>query len=560
MRGWLHLLWPQLRSLKNAPKTSQSRERIRYLFFGLLGLGFMGLTGLGADWFFGLFMRAEFLSTFLIEKTLNIILVFFLGLLIFSNLIAGFSTLFLADDLHLLVSSPIPVGRLFLARMMNTWTQASWMLFVFGLPIFAAAGPALNAGTSFYFALPMILLPFTLLCCGIGCILTMLLARFLPAKNTRDVLIVLSVVGFLVLYIAFRLAEPETLLEKDRFQDLVGVINAFASAEYSRWLPSTWSLTAMMQLAGPDPVRALMPIMTLYLGAGGVMTLGAWLSRKIYLRAFDTAQTGRRPKDTGDTETQTIRRAVFPKDPVSALVRRDRQLFLRTTAQWTQLLLIGALVVVYLFNFKHFKALQEFQIIGALGIFYINLSLGGLVIITLCARFLYPAISLEGKAFWAVQVAPIPPDVLLRAKVKWGRDPMLLLGIIMASGASILTEQDITMSLISVGALALVTLCVCRMAVGMGAIWPQFHLDNPTRIASSLGGILFMIGGITYLLVMCIASIPVMVVIRDFLDLGVYPSANRQFWTICGVGTILILSGLIAWLPLSLGRKRLEPR
>ena len=276
-----------------------------------MGLGFMVLTGLGADWFFGLFMRAEFLSTFLIEKTLNIILVFFLGLLIFSNLIAAFSTLFLSDDLHLLVSSPVPLGRLFLARLVSTWTQASWMLFVFGLPIFAAAGPALGAGWVFYANLPVILLPFMLLCCAMGCIMTILLARFLPAKNTRDVLIVLSVIGFLVLYIAFRLAEPESLLEKDRFQDLVGVINAFASAEYSRWLPSTWCLNAMMQLASPEPIRALMPIVTLYLGAGGVIALGSWTSRALYLKAFDTAKQDGGP-EKNESQQQVTRKAAYP--------------------------------------------------------------------------------------------------------------------------------------------------------------------------------------------------------------------------------------------------------
>ena len=130
----------------------------------------------------------------------------------------------------------------------------------------------------------------------------------------------------------------------------------------------------------------------------------------------------------------------------------------------------------------------------------------------------------------------------------------------MAAGASVLTDQSLTMALISTGALVLLTVCVCRMAVGMGAIWPQFHLDNPTRIASSLGGILFMLGGITYLVIFCIASIPIMIVLRDFITLGVFPSENRQFWFACGTTTILILSALISWLPMLLGQRRLEPR
>ena len=49
-------------------------ERLRLTFFGILGLSFMVLTGLGAHWLFSQFLQAEFLAELLIRRTLDIIL------------------------------------------------------------------------------------------------------------------------------------------------------------------------------------------------------------------------------------------------------------------------------------------------------------------------------------------------------------------------------------------------------------------------------------------------------------------------------------------------------
>ena len=193
-------------------------ERLRLTFFGILGLSFMVLTGLGAHWLFSQFLQAEFLAELLIRRTLDIILLFFFGLLLFSNLIAGFSTLLLADDLTLLMSSPIPSGLPFLSRLVFNWSQSSWMVIVFGMPVIASAGIVLNAPIWFYPAVPLLLFPFTVIATAVGCLVTLLLAAWLPARRTRDILIVLAVIGFLLLYVAFRLAEPERFFTARWFQ------------------------------------------------------------------------------------------------------------------------------------------------------------------------------------------------------------------------------------------------------------------------------------------------------------------------------------------------------
>ena len=166
-----------------------------------------------------------------------------------------------------------------------------------------------------------------------------------------------------------------------------------------------------------------------------------------------------------------------PKQINSGIVKRDYLMFRRTPSQWTQLLLVGALIVVYLLNFKYFQALQDSGILGSLGVYGINFGLSGLVIATLAVRFLFPAISLEGKAFWCLESAPISIDTLLKAKRAWGFPPILIIGSLLCLGAGIITELRVGLIIVSLGITALYTWTVC--SANLGGFDPQFNLDNP---------------------------------------------------------------------------------
>ena len=279
----------------------------------------------------------------------------------------------------------------------------------------------------------------------------------------------------------------------------------------------------------------------------------------MYLRAYDTAQMGRQNKqqDNGTTVSNWFS-MTYPKGPLRALIARDNRLFFRTTSQWTQLLLIGALVVVYLFNFKHFRSLQDAKIIKPVGIFFVNYALSGLVVTTLAVRFLFPAISLEGKAFWTVRVAPFPARTLLWAKVVWGSGPLVLLSMVLALGSGWITDLPVWMMAFSVVLALLTTLSLVGMAVGLGALWPTFHLDNPTRIASSIGGVFFMLLGASLLIITATLSAPMLLGIRDFLAYDAIPSYNRLGWMFGCTSVLLVVLAIAYRVSMSLGAKNLE--
>ncbi|MEZ4463634.1 MAG: hypothetical protein R3F43_03725 [bacterium] len=179
------LLWPLWRSIANAPRARGGRTRSRILLFGTLGVAFMLASFFGARWLFEAFLQAEFLAELLIRRTVGIVLLFFTGLLVFSSTVTAFSTLFAADDLPLLVVAPVSTGRLYLARLAETWLQSSWMMLVFALPMMAACGPVLAAPWWYYRGAARPAGALTLICAAAGTIVALLLARVFPRGGCR---------------------------------------------------------------------------------------------------------------------------------------------------------------------------------------------------------------------------------------------------------------------------------------------------------------------------------------------------------------------------------------
>src|ERR1043166_1796869 len=99
----------------------------RRLLLGVLALSF---------WFGTFFLIRRVLRYFetvyelgpaLAFQLLLIILLTFLSMLLFSNLVASLSTFFLARDLELLHAAPVSRESFFFARLIQTTVNSSWM-------------------------------------------------------------------------------------------------------------------------------------------------------------------------------------------------------------------------------------------------------------------------------------------------------------------------------------------------------------------------------------------------------------------------------------------------
>ena len=529
LAGYGHLLWPRWRELRNLAGRDAGRRPLRRLALGGLGALFMVAAFMGAEWLFSLFLQAEFLAELLIRRVTAIVLLFFTGLLLFSNLVTAFSTLYTAPDLPALVSAPVSIARLYLARLTLTWMQASWMMLIFALPILAAIGPVLGAPWWYYPSLPAALLPLTVCCAALGTMAAMVLARWLPIQRTREALLIVALFAFLVVYVAFRLAEPERFFEPDGFADLVALISNLRPDAVAL-TPPDWTTEIIFACARGEAGTIALTAGVSTSAAAATCVLGSWLARGVYLRGLMLAQEGRRRPASPTAGVGARRRGRWARPPRNldrALSRRDTTLFFRTPAQWTQLLLVGALVLVYLLNFRYFRALSDSGVVGDRGLLAVNYALGGLVVTTLAARFIYPSVSLEGRAFWRIRAAPITFGQLLWSKARWGGRPLVLLAALMAAASDWIVELPWWMVAVSAALAAMTAWALAALAVGFGALDPRFDVDAPARLASGMGAVTFMLVGLAYIAVVGLLWILPVDVLSLYLDRGYMSRPSR---------------------------------
>ena len=118
---------------------------------------------------------------------------------------------------------------LFYARFGDTLIESSWMVLAFAVPAFLAYGIAHHAGPLFYLVTVATLPPFLVIPAAIGVVVTAALVNVFPARRTRDILVLLSIVGAAVVYLLLRMLQPERLVKPEAFANFVQFLAAMRS-------------------------------------------------------------------------------------------------------------------------------------------------------------------------------------------------------------------------------------------------------------------------------------------------------------------------------------------
>src|SRR6185437_7187860 len=132
---------------------------------------------------------------------------------------------------------------------------------------------------------------------------------------------------------------------------------------------------------------------------------------------------------------------------------------------------------------------------------FVNLAMAGLVMSTVCARFVFPAVSSEGAAFWIIRTAPISLRAFLWSKFWTSLLPVFLLTEGLTVAANHFLGIDPFLRLTSAIAVFFMSLALVGLATGLGARYPRFNAENPSQVAGSYGGVAFMIVAVLYTIV-----------------------------------------------------------
>src|ERR1700712_4829242 len=173
------------------------------------------------------------------------------------------------------------------------------------------------------------------------------------------------------------------------------------------------------------------------------------------------------------------------------------RVFFRDTTQWSQLILLTVLVIVYVFNIKFLPLRGEGVTFFLQNVIpFVNLILAGFVLASIAARFIFPGVSLEGRTLWLLRSSPMSMRELLWSKFWVGTLPLLVLALAIVGLTDILLEVSAFMMAVSIFSIAMMTMGIAGLAMGFGTMFPQFETENAAQIPTSFGGLVFMMSSI----------------------------------------------------------------
>ena len=500
-RPFPFLLLPTWWASRNRARRREKGDLVRGLIFGGIGVAVIAALFAGAFWVTWQAASYDELGDYLIRIGLSWLFLTFLSFLAFSAIVASLSTFFLSDDLRLLLVAPVASRRLFFARFARTLAQSGWMVVVFLIPVLAGIGFAKCAPWSFVATVVLTVVPFVTIPVALGSAVTLLLVNVFPARRARDILMFMGLVFATSIVLLLRFLQPERLLKVESMPEVTAFF-ATLQSPITPLLPSFWAGEALF--AGVQGGGDWLHIGALWTTAAALVVLVGAAFERWHFAGFSKSQEARKARFARFHALDAIVRAL-PLSPVRRhLLVKDVKVFMRDVSQWSQLLLLVALMLVYLYNFRVLDLDRLPYMSGVVKNLYafLNLAMAAFVMSTVAVRFVFPAVSAEGAAFWIIRTAPISLRDFLWSKFWSGLVPVLVLSEVLIVAGNELLGVDPFLKQMSAVAIIFMAFAMVGLATGLGARYPRFAADNPSQVAGSYGGVAFMIVAVLFILVM----------------------------------------------------------
>ena len=245
----------------------------------------------------------------------------------------------------------------------------------------------------------------------IAVIVLMLLIRVASRVGVRWLLAGIMAIYLSAIYIYFSAVNPVSLVQEvmKHYPD-VNADFGYLDPPFVRYLPNHWVSEFLYWTVSGEPARATWHLVTLFCILVTLL-LAAWLvARSYYYPSWMNASEARSP-GAGRSGFLPVRFMEFGREGMlrrtpDALLRRDFWVFFREPSQWLHLLLMLVLLLVFLVSMSSLdlRLTQPFlQTVSFLVVFLFD----GFLIASISLRFVFPAMSLEGDAFWCVRSAPV---------------------------------------------------------------------------------------------------------------------------------------------------------
>jgi len=536
------LLRPKLLSFKNKwSKQSLAKRRSQDVVLFCFSLLVMLGMYCGARWAIRQINGLPFLVYLPPSVPLGLLMFVLMAMLSISSLATSLGNFYFAEDVDLILASPVSMLRFFLARFTYILFSVSWMPFIFLFPVLAAFARNYQAPWDFFIYALVVLAPYFIIPAAVATIISSLVMAIFTPKVTK--LLVGVALGGLVFGIFFVIEITGGLLSNRGDPDQILRFVSTMSISQASWSPSSWASAIISEILMPFGRNALARYILLYATAIACTSL-AYLGIELlhsrgYTRARNTYRaTGR------DSVNRFVRRRITR--PWFAIVVKEYRSIFRDLAQSSQVIFLGCICLMYLSNLRVFISLDAFtpdmRLTWQKLFFMMHTSITAFFTSSMCTRMVFSSVSLEGKQFWLLQTAPISMRDLLRSKFAAWLFPISFVSLVLFSVGTFVIVGRIDFLIFFAILSFFVSYGIVGMGIGLGAVFADFAWEHPSQLALSLGSFVYMLAS-ALLVIINVIPMSIMLNFQHRSMLGSSPQYAIMFILL---GSVIALINVLA--------------
>lgn len=429
---------------------------------------------------------------FISERILQMAFMAAFIMTVISALVSTVNILYLSKDLPMLISSPLPLSRLMNWKTIEVAASSSFMAILLSLPMLV--------GYAYYFArridqiLLICLATLLLFCIAVllGMLIGLLLPAFVSIRTLQPLLSIVSVTLIAAAVIGLRLLRPEKLFSPQSIDNLVSFMSQFEMGPGSL-LPSAWLSGAILQFSRLNWTGGMIDLgrlLLLFLFSWGLFH---FLNRRYFLLTFEKLWQGKNRRTRSRSERSRTRSAA------KALLSKEGAMFFRATEQWSQLLVVLAILAIFILNMQSLPFSHPFL---RHVLTFFTFGMGAFIIAGLNIRFTFTALPMDFPGVVHVLCAPLSRSLIFNQK--------LLLHLIFHFSSAILLYTATVLILRPDGFMNLVGALFLFSSLPLFTIWAlgsgmKLCTENalsPQHLILSRQGIFYMIATFFHTLIM----------------------------------------------------------
>ncbi|MBE0434103.1 hypothetical protein IBX73_11655, partial [candidate division WOR-3 bacterium] len=500
---------------------------------------------------FGYLTTVDVIGPVLLDRVIEMVFFVFFIMLLFSNVITSLSTFYHNRELDFLFSLPVPPTSIYLTKLVENCLYASWATLTIALPLIVAYGVTTRAPVHYYPVLVASLLIYLVIPAAVASTLIALVLRAFPRLGTREVIFLCLglILGLTYLYIRINNPGLLKIFETENERTLL-LFAAQLTTVGGIYVPSTWISSILRGFSNPSSGIAFNFLLLFFVNLSSLL-VAYLVARTCYARSWLSSgeHTGKKNR---------LRSILFrPRRPAGKTVfYKDLLIFVREPMQWVQLSVFLILLVVYILSLRKTPIYFTFPLWRTI-VAFANFAYISFVLATLGVRFIFPTVSLERAGMWLIGSSPLSFRKVLTIKYVFSLLTAVVIIEVLLISANFFIRVDRGLYLLLPAIGLFVAAALVSINLGLGSRFPNFHDDNPSRIAAGSGGIISALVSIAYVgIVILVLATPA----YNHLSNTYMNRPVNHFLVYTGFTLFLLISVFTIIMPLRIGIRSLERR